>query len=87
LPPTQSITYDSFFTLTLNNYSSVLEKNFLEYRPGLMVLFDQFGKTDTRGGRFWQGIAEYGTNPSAKYYNGVDTFSQESSDAHPPRNT
>jgi len=79
LPPTSSITYDSFFTLTINNYSTVLEKNFLEYRPGLMVLFDQFGKTDTRGGRFWQGIAEYGTNPSAKYYAGVDTFAQESS--------
>ncbi len=78
MPPTSSITYDSFFTLTINNYSSVLEKNFLEYRPGLMVLFDQFGKTDNRGGRYWQGIAEYGTNPSAKYYAGVDTFSQES---------
>lgn len=77
MPPTQTITFDSFFTLTLNNFSTALEKNFLEYRPGLMVLFDQFGKTDTRGGRFWQGIAEFGINPSAKYFSGVDTFGQE----------
>lgn len=84
--PTQTITYDSFFTLTLTNFSTVSEKNFLEYRPGLMVLFDQFGKTDARGGRFWQGIAEYGTNPSATYYSGVDTFTQESAQVALPLN-
>ena len=84
MPPSQTITFDSFFTLTLNNFSTVLEKNFLEYRPGLMVLFDQFKKTDQRGGRYWQGIAEYGTNPSAKYFSGVETFAQEVSQVAVP---
>ncbi len=84
MPPSVTTTFDSFFTLTLNNFSTVLEKNFLEYRPALMVLFDQFGKTDNRGGRYWQGIAEYGTNPSAKYFSGVDTFAQEVSQVAVP---
>ena len=77
MPPSQTITFDSFFTLTINNFSTVLEKNFLEYRPGLLVLFDGFGKSDSRGGRYWQGIAEFGINPSATYFNGTHTFAQE----------
>jgi len=42
-----------------------------------MVLMDNYGKKDTSGGRIWQGIAEYGSNPSVKFFVGADTFAQE----------
>lgn len=70
----ETINYDTFFTLTIKNYSKKLEKNFLEYRPGVKVLMDNYGRSDTRGGRIWQGIAEYGVNSSVKMFNGADTF-------------
>jgi hypothetical protein len=73
----ETIQYDSFFTLTLKNYSKQLEKNFLEYRPAVSILFDQYAHKDTRGGRIWQGIAEYGINNTVKFFAGAETFSQE----------
>ncbi len=73
----ETIQYDTFLTLTIKNYSKELQKNFLKYRPGVMVLMDDYGKKDTRGGRVWQGIAEYGTNGNVKFFNGADTFAQE----------
>ena len=75
--PTETINYDTFFTATIKNYDKELRKNFLEYRPGIMVLMDNYGKKDTSGGRIWQGIAEYGSNPSVKFFDGADTFAQE----------
>lgn len=77
MPTTQEIiNYDSFLTLTIKNYSDQLQKNFLQYRPSVSVLMDEYGHTDTRGGRIWQGMAEYGTNPTGKFFDGPDTFDQ-----------
>ena len=56
--PTETINYDTFFTAVIKNYDTELRKNFLEYRPGIMVLMDNYGKKDTSGGRIWQGISE-----------------------------
>lgn len=76
-PPAESFSYDTFFTATIKNYSTELQKNFLKYRPTLTCLMDDYGKRDTRGGRIWQGIAEFGSNPSVKFFDGADTFAQE----------
>lgn len=75
--PTETINYDTFFTAVIKNYDTELRKNFLEYRPGIMVLMDNYGKKDTSGGRIWQGIVEYGSNPSITFFDGAQTFSQE----------
>lgn len=75
--PTETINYDTFFTAVIKNYDTELRKNFLEYRPGIMVLMDNYGKKDTSGGRIWQGIVEYGSNPSITFFDGAGTFSQE----------
>jgi hypothetical protein len=72
----ETINYDSFLTLTIKNYSDKLEKNFLQWRPIVNLLFDNWSRTDTRGGRIWQGIAEYGQNPTTKFFDGADTFDQ-----------
>lgn len=74
---TETTTYDSFVTLTIKNYEKKLNKQFLEYRPAVNILFDNYKHTDTKGGRIWQGIAEYGVNPTVKFFDGADTFSQE----------
>lgn len=76
--------YDSFLTLTIKNYSSQQSKNFLEYRPAVKILFDDYSQTDAKGGRFWQGIASYGTNPTVKFFAGTETFSQEVSQTDQP---
>jgi hypothetical protein len=73
----ETIQYDTFLTLTIKNYSKELNKNFLKYRPAVNVLMDEYGNKDTRGGRVWQGIAEYGTNSNVKFFSGADTFAQE----------
>jgi hypothetical protein len=73
----EAIAYDTFLTLTIKNYSKTLEKNFLLYRPSVNLLFDDYGHPDTRGGRIWQGIVEYGTSPTVKFFAGADTFAQE----------
>lgn len=73
----ETINYDTFFTMTIKNYSKTLEKNFLQYRPSVEILFDNYAKSDTRGGRIWQGMAEYGQSPTVKFFNGPDTFAQE----------
>lgn len=69
--------YDTFFTLTIKNYDKTLHKNFLLYRPAVEAFFDNYSKTDTGGGRVWQGIVEYGQSPTVKFFNGPDTFAQE----------
>lgn len=71
------LNYDTFLTTTLKNYSKTLEKNFLQYRPEVEILFNNYAKSDTRGGRFWQGMAEYGQSTTVKFFNGPDAFSQE----------
>ena len=80
----ETIAYDTFLTLTIKNYDKQLQKNFLKYRPAVNVLFDDYAHTDTRGGRYWQGIAEYGTSTSVKFFNGADTFAQEPSQTAQP---
>lgn len=69
--------FDTFMTATIKNYDTQLQKNFLKYRPAVSLLFDQFSHKDTQGGRYWQGIAEWGSNQSVKFFTGADTFSQE----------
>jgi hypothetical protein len=75
--PTESFQFDTFLTATIKNYDKELRKNFLEFRPATNLLMDNYGKKDTGGGRIWQGVAEYGSNPSIKWFDGADTFSQE----------
>ena len=75
--PTESFQFDTFLTATIKNYDKELRKNFLEFRPATNVLLDDYGQKDTGGGKIWQGVAEYGSNPSVKYFGGAETFSQE----------
>ena len=80
----ETLNFDTFLTLTLKNYESKLNKNFLEYRPAVKVLFDDYSHQDTGGGRTWQGIAEYGQANSVKFFNGADTFAQDPSQTAQP---
>lgn len=45
-------TYDSFCTATLQAYAKEIEKNFLEYRPGLTLLIDPSAKPPLPGREF-----------------------------------
>ncbi len=80
---TETIEWDSFYTATLRNFESQLYKQFLKFRPTVDKLFDNFSLTDAKGGRTWQGIAEYGTAP-VKMFRGVDSFNQETTETFRP---
>jgi len=74
---TETTFYDSFATLTIKNFSKEFQKQFITHRPAVEMLFDGNRYTDAKGGQLWQGIAEYGFNPSVKFFDGADQFSQE----------
>lgn len=68
--------YDSFWTATIKNYSPQLFKSFLEDRPSVRMLMDNFGHQDSGGGRVWQGSVEYGRSQTVQFFTGADVFSQ-----------
>jgi hypothetical protein len=70
---TQTINYDSFFTSTITNYKKELEKNFIEYRPSVNLLMDNYGHQES-GGRFVQLPLEYGNNSTTKFFSPYDTI-------------
>ena len=74
---TETTVYDTFFTATIKNYSTKLEKNFLEYWAIVDALMDNYSHSDSSGGRLYQTSAEYGLNTTTKFFDGADPFSQE----------
>jgi len=71
-----TIPFDTFFTATIKNFKKGLEKNFLDYRPVVSVMMDNYKKTDTAGGRIYQTSAAYGYNSTTKWFQGAETFDQ-----------
>jgi hypothetical protein len=77
--PSTTTTFDSFFTSTITNYLPGLTKNFIEDRPILKELFDNYKHMDT-GSYAVQGAVEYGQNINVKMfeaYDGMDTTPSE----------
>jgi len=73
-----TIPFDSLFTSTMANYNvEQLAKNYLESRPLLKALMDNFERRDSSGGIYMQGSAAYGTNTAVRFFTGADPFSQE----------
>ena len=70
-PGFPSGTFDSFFTSTITKYLPGLTKNFIEERPILNELFDNYKHMDT-GSYSIQGAVEYGTNTNIKFFNPYD---------------
>ena len=70
---TQTINFDSFFTSTITKYQKTLEKNFIEYRPSVKVLFDDYGHKDS-GGYQVQIPLEFGNNTNTKFFNPYDVI-------------
>jgi hypothetical protein len=71
---TDTITFDSFYTSTIKNYQKELQKNFLEYRPGVNLLMDAYGHQES-GSYAIQIPLEYGgTSPNAAMFNAYDTI-------------
>ena len=71
---TDTITFDSFYTSTIKNYSKELQKNFLEYRPGVNVLMDEYGHQES-GSYAVQIPLEYGgTSPNVTVMQPYDTI-------------
>ena len=75
----ETINFDSFLTSTLKKYETKLAKNFIEYRPSVNVLMDNYGHKES-GGYAVQIPAEYGVNSTTKFispYDAVDTTPSE----------
>lgn len=68
-----TINFDSFFTSTITKYQKTLEKNFIEYRPSVKVLFDDYGHKDS-GGYQVQVPLEFGSNTNTKFFNPYDVI-------------
>jgi hypothetical protein len=80
VPPVPfTINYDSFFTSTITKYEKTLQKNFLETRPSVRLLFDQFRHTDS-GGYQIQIPVEYGNNSNTKFFNPYDSANTDPSE-------
>lgn len=73
----ETINYDSFLATTIKNYSKEMKGQYLMRRPAVGLLFDEYRKTDTRGGRTWQGMVDYGQSATAQFFSGSDTFSTQ----------
>lgn len=71
-----TIPFDTFFTATITNFKKGLEKNFLEHRPIVTVMMNEYKKTDTNGGLIYQTSAAYGYNSTTKWFRGAETFDQ-----------
>lgn len=77
--PSTTTVFDSFFTSTITKYLPGLTKNFIEDRPILTELFDNYKHMDT-GSYAIQGAVEYGTNTNVKMfepYDGIDSTPTE----------
>jgi hypothetical protein len=72
-----SIDFDSFWTATMANYSpEQAVKNYIEDRPILRILLDDFGHKDSNGGKFIYTSVDFGLNPTIKWFDGADVFDQ-----------
>ncbi len=69
---TDTINFDSFLTSTIKKYERELQKNFIEYRPSVNVLFDNYGHQDS-GGYSVQFPLEFGNNATTKFFSPYDT--------------
>jgi len=68
------INFDSFYTSTIKNYEKELQKNFLEYRPGVNLLMDAYGHQES-GSYAVQIPLEYGgTSANATSFQPYDTI-------------
>lgn len=74
---TETINYDSFLTTTIKDFSSEVVTQAITNRPGVALFFDKFRHTSNKGGRTWQGIADYGQNSTVQFFNGADTFNTQ----------
>src|SRR5438876_6541045 len=68
---TETINYDSFLTSTLKKYKPELKKNFIESRPGVNLLMDDYGHEES-GGYAVQLRAEFGNNNNTKFISPYD---------------
>lgn len=76
---TDTINFDSFLTSTIKKYEKELQKNFVEYRPSINLLMDNYGHKES-GGYSVQIPAEFGNNSSTKFfspYDQIDTTPSE----------
>lgn len=72
-----SIDFDSFWTATMANLSpEQAVKNYIEDRPIVRILMDDFGHTDSGGGKFIQSSVDFGENATIKFFDGADVFDQ-----------
>ena len=71
--PSLTTTFDSFFTSTMAKYEKGLAKNFIEYRPILRILMDNYGHK-TSGSYMIQIPVEYGVNSNTKFFQPYDTI-------------
>jgi len=70
--PQDIINFDSFTTSTLKKYDPTLRKNFIEYRPSVNVLMDNYGHKES-GGYAIQTPAEFGNNTAdTKFFSPYD---------------
>ena len=77
--PSLSYTLDSFYSSTLLNFQKGLAKNFIEYRPIVKLLMDDYGHKDS-GGWGITAPVEYGANANTKFispYDAIDTTPTE----------
>jgi hypothetical protein len=71
--PSTATVFDSFFTSTITKYEKGLAKNFIEYRPSVKVLMDDYGHKDS-GGYQVQIPVEFGTNSNTKFFSAYDSI-------------
>ena len=69
--PSVTTTFDSFFTSTITKYEKGLAKNFIEYRPIVNLLMDDYGHSDT-GSYQIQVPVEFGSNATTKFFSPYD---------------
>lgn len=80
-----SIDFDSFWTATMANLSpEQAVKNYIEDRPIVRILIDDFGHKDTGGGKFLQSSVDFGENQTIKWWDGADVFDQTVSQTNLP---
>lgn len=80
----ETIAYDSFLTTTIKNYSKKMVGQYLTRRPAVGLLFDQYRQTDSKGGRTWQGMVDYGQSSTVQFFAGSDTFNTQPQEVAQP---
>ena len=70
---TSTTIFDSFFTSTTTKFQKTLEKNFIEHRPSVKVLMDDYGHKES-GGYQVQIPLEFGSNTNTKFFNPYDAI-------------